>query len=89
MSTQWKFGSHHGHDEVARAPRTGQKRSIIILPTEPNSFAEKLFEGWGAKESSQVLDVLPRFLTNAGKTDRRLPIEHEPPLFQTNASSQR
>ncbi len=50
--------------ERGKLPRRARpkKRSTITLPTEPKSLAEKLFQGLGAKGSSEVLEALTKLL---------------------------
>jgi DNA-binding MurR/RpiR family transcriptional regulator len=50
--------------EKGKLPRKtrARKRSTITLPTEPKSLAEKLFQGLGAKGSSEVLEALSKLL---------------------------
>jgi len=55
--------------EKGKLPRRARsrKRSTITLPTEPKSLAEKLFQGLGAKGSSEVLEALARLLEGQQK----------------------
>ena len=55
--------------EKGKLPRRARarKRSTITLPTEPKSLAEKLFQGLGAKDSSEVLEALAKLLEGQQK----------------------
>lgn len=50
--------------EKGKLPRRSRarKRSTITLPTEPKSLAQRLFESLGAKDSSEVMEVLAQLL---------------------------
>lgn len=50
--------------EKGKLPRRtrAKKRATITLPTEPKSLAEKLFQGLGAKGSSEVLEALAKLI---------------------------
>lgn len=57
--------------EKSKLPRrvAPKRRATITLPTKPKSLAEKLFQGLGQKESSEVLEALTKLLEEHGKKE--------------------